>query len=100
MAKLYSLEFTATTDAPHPYIVGWQVENTGEEAGKDNGLDGGFEFSSDPKNNKFYRMESTLYHGKHCIEAFVIKNGVCVARSGDFIGECQITSCLSHVNIQ
>jgi len=89
IAKWYSLEFTATTNAPDPYSVEWQVVNTGEEARRANGLRGGFEYSSGTKSNRFIRKESTQYKGSHWIEAFVIKNGICVARSGEFIVNIQ-----------
>jgi hypothetical protein len=89
ISKLFSLEFTATTNTPHPYSVEWQVTNTGEEARNANGLRGGYEYSSGTKNNKFIRKENTQYNGTHFVEAFVIKDGISVARSGDFIVNIQ-----------
>lgn len=89
IAKWFSLEFLATTNTPHPYTVEWQVVNTGEEAKKANDLRGGFEYSTGTQNNIFYRKESTQYRGRHYIEAFIIKNGICVARSRDFVVNIQ-----------
>ncbi|MFI4917011.1 MAG: nucleotidyltransferase [Phycisphaerales bacterium JB060] len=75
------LVFHATTNAPAPYKVKWQVVNTGVAARRAGlaQLRGGF----DDGEGEFgaTRVESTKYHGTHTIEAFVIKDGVCVARS-------------------
>lgn len=73
------LKFTVTTNTPQPYEVHWQVVNTGTEAIGARGLRGDFYDSNDPGTN--IRWESTLYFGTHWIEAFIIKDGVCVARS-------------------
>lgn len=78
--KNIDLRFQMTTNVPRPYDIHWQVVNTGHEAAVENGLRGGFYLSDN--NNGTVRWESTLYKGTHWIEAFVIKNGVCVARSG------------------
>jgi len=85
IAKWYSLDFTARTNAPEPYTVEWQVVNTGDEASNANGLRGDFYPSSGKDNHTFYRKENTQYTGKHWVEAFVIKGGICVGRSGEFI---------------
>lgn len=63
-----------------PYLIKWQVVNTGAEAVEAKGLRG--EFYEGEGNYGTTRWESTLYRGTHWIEAFVIKHGVCVARSG------------------
>lgn len=74
------LRFEATTNAPHPYEIRWQVVNTGHDAIADNGLRGDeFEPSEGPMRN--VRWEHTEYLGTHWIEAFVIHSGRCVARS-------------------
>ncbi|MHA1227216.1 MAG: nucleotidyltransferase [Candidatus Hodarchaeales archaeon] len=67
-----------------PYEVHWQVVNTGDEAAAvDGGLRGGFYESEASYSHK--RKERTLYKGMHWIEAFIVKNSTCVARSGEFI---------------
>lgn len=76
------LRFQATTNTPEPYEVHWQVVNTGSEAANAGGaqLRGGFEAGEGSCGR--VRWESTAYRGTHWVEAFVIKEGVCVARSG------------------
>jgi hypothetical protein len=60
--------------------VHWQVVNTGSEAAQDaDGLRGKF---YDSEGGPGVRWESTRYAGTHWVEAFVVKEGVCVARSG------------------
>jgi hypothetical protein len=77
--KGLSLRFEVQTNTPAPYEVQWQVVNTGQEAAQAGGLRGDF-YSSD-KGTSNVRWESTLYRGTHWVEAFIIKNGTCVARS-------------------
>lgn len=74
--------FKASTNTPPPYTVKWQVVNTGSEA-RNAGpmqLRGGFDDGDEQWGTE--RWEHTMYKGTHWIEAFVIKNGVCVAKSG------------------
>ena len=80
--KTFGIRFRAETNAQPPYEVKWQVVNTGAEAaaaGREQ-LRGGFDDGEGT--NGTIRRESTAYRGTHSIEAFVIKDGVCVARSG------------------
>jgi len=79
LPKGLSLHFYAKTNILKPFKIFWQVVNTGFEAENANDLRG--EFLEDG----FQHNESTKYEGKHWIEYFIIKNGVCVARSGRFI---------------
>lgn len=72
------LRFEAQTDAPEPYAVRWQVVNTGQEAINAGQPRGDFYEDSD----KHVRWETTAYRGTHWVEAFILKGGVCVARSG------------------
>lgn len=72
----------AETSVPKPYTVYWQVVNTGTEAERANSLRGDF---YDSEKTGRSRSESTLYRGMHWVEAFVIKAGICVARSGEFV---------------
>lgn len=74
------LKFVVNTDTPAPYDVKWQVVNTGKEAAEVRQLRGDFYDSDIPASS--IRWESTAYKGTHWVEAFIIKNGMCVARSG------------------
>ncbi|MEI7636859.1 MAG: nucleotidyltransferase [Syntrophus sp. (in: bacteria)] len=74
------LRFMVNTNVPMPYDVRWQVVNTGREASDARQLRGDF-YESD-KGIRGVRWESTAYTGTHWIEAFIIKDGACVARSG------------------
>jgi hypothetical protein len=76
--KGVGLRFKLSTNVPHPYEVHWQVVNTGREAFLANEPRGGFEANESGD----IRWEHTGYAGTHWVEAFVIKYGVCVARSG------------------
>ena len=80
VSKHLSLRFKVKTSAPPPYEVRWQIANTGWEAAQARQLRGDF-YQSD-KSIDGVRWESTAYAGTHLVEAFIIKNGVCVARSG------------------
>lgn len=88
LAKHLSLQFEASTSIFWPYKVYWQVVNTGPEAEAADGLRGGYYDCSVEKGRKM-RKESTLYTGTHWIECFIVKNGVCVARSGEFVVKIQ-----------
>lgn len=86
LRKGFGLKYYAVTDAPPPYEVRWQIVNTGEEARAKDGLRGqSFELSNRIDGKIYIKEETTLYKGTHWIEAFVIKNGLCVARSGEFV---------------
>lgn len=73
------IKFKANTNVPAPYKIQWQVVNTGEEAHSAQQPRGDFYDSEHPEN---VRWESVAYAGTHWVEAFVIKEGACVARSG------------------
>ena len=72
--------FKATTNAPQPYEVFWQVVNTGREAEEAGDLRGDFYPCDD--GTRTGRWEHSKYSGSHWVEAFVVRDGVCVARSG------------------
>ncbi len=81
--KGVALKFAVETNVRKPYEVHWQVVNTGEEAAKAiDGLRGGFDPL--PFDSENVRWEMTGYAGTHWIEAFIVKNEVCVARSKPF----------------
>lgn len=86
LPKHCDLRFHAETDTPKPFDVFWQVVNTGEEATKANGLRGEIfpAKSAGAGGLNTSHDESTLYTGTHWIESFIVKQGVCVARSGKF----------------
>lgn len=84
LPKKSSLRFTATTNAKKPYSVYWQVVNTGDQALRANQLRGGF-YESQIYKGKLVRTESTMYTGTHWVECFIIQNGNCIARSGEFV---------------
>jgi hypothetical protein len=84
----WRIKFVAKTRARGDFEVYWQVVNTGRHAEIENGLRGEFfratlpggGTSSDPLIN----WERALYTGKHWIECFIVKDDICVARSGRF----------------
>lgn len=82
--KHLSLRFEASTNVPWPYKIYWQVVNTDAEARAANSLRGGYYEGLIEKGGRA-REESTLYSGMHWIECFIVRDGVCVARSGEFV---------------
>jgi len=82
--KRVNIDFTvvgATAFSSNTKIF-WQVVNTGEEARESNCLRGGFE-----KSNIFTygRHESTAYTGTHWVQAFIVNDGVCIAKSKEIL---------------
>ena len=61
---------------PPPYDVMWKVRNVGAEAERRKMIRGQIQ----PDGGKQQKYESTDFHGDHFVEAYVIKDGVCVAR--------------------
>lgn len=61
----------------------FQVVNTGDEAKMAKDLRGGFVDLFDSKTK--IHTETTKYRGRHMIQAFLIRNGICIARSDEFI---------------
>ncbi len=74
------LRFAVATNVPPPFEVKWQIVNTGREAFEADELRGDFEDGN--SNIDGVRWESTGFAGTHWVEAFIIKNGTCVARTG------------------
>lgn len=83
IAKHYSLNYEVKTDVPWPYDVYWQVVNTGAEAEAADSLRGNIVAGFGT------RKESTLYEGFHWIQCFIVKDGVLVAQSAEFIVNIQ-----------
>ncbi len=75
LVKGTDIRFALTTSAPPPFEIRWQVVNTGQEALLDNDLRGDF------IRDGVVHTETTKYSGRHFVQAFVLKDGVCVARS-------------------
>lgn len=73
--KKKKLLFRVEHNVPAPYQIKWKIRNFGEEAKSAGGLRGqiyedlGYET----------REESTLYHGEHYVECYIIKDEKCVA---------------------
>lgn len=65
------------TDVPPPFQVFWKARNTGEEAKRLGQLRGEIH----PDEGRHQRKERTLYTGHHWMECYVVKDGICVARS-------------------
>lgn len=63
-------------DVPEPYQLLWKVRNVGLEAERRKQIRG--QIISD--SGKAERNESTSFSGEHFVEAYAIKDGVCVAR--------------------
>ena len=82
LEKNCSLHFRAITGIKPPYKVKWQIVNTGYEAQNAGCLRGYFEDSDEGSNGK---RESTSYSGSHSVQCFIIKRGICVAKSKEFI---------------
>lgn len=74
VGKQRSLKFTAETDVPVPFDLYWKVRNTGLEAASE--LRG--EIIKDT--GTMSRTETTLYRGRHYVEAYVVKDGRVIAR--------------------
>lgn len=80
--------FKAKTSIPLPYSVYWQVVNTGKEASEAHCLRGDFYNSNGEATFELgsnIRLEPTKYRGNHWVECFIVKDGICLARSGEFV---------------
>ena len=75
------LKFRAKYFSNKKYYIKWQVTNTGTEA--KNCLRGDFYNSDNGDPN--IRTESTSYTGIHYVQCFIISNGLCIAKSREFI---------------
>ncbi|RTZ03583.1 nucleotidyltransferase [Flavobacterium bomense] len=83
--KNCDIYFTATTNVPKPYDVYWQVVNTGDEAKNAfMGLRGGIFHAKTLGKGGLIQKEHSEFTGIHWMECFIVKNGVCVARSSEF----------------
>lgn len=87
--KHCDIYFVASSNVPKPYEVFWQVVNTGEEARNREGLRGGIYHSKTAGKGGLNQKEYSEFSGTHWIECFIVKDGVCVARSNEFIVNVQ-----------
>jgi len=85
LLKGKNLKFKVNTNIPRPFDIYWQVVNTGQEAINAGQLRGEISEQTNRSSSDIYRTESTSYTGDHWVECYVIKNGNCVAKSGEFI---------------
>ncbi|MCC7137109.1 MAG: nucleotidyltransferase [Planctomycetes bacterium] len=85
LPKNCDLIFQASTSAPLPYQVHWQIVNTGDEAARDNGLRGNFIESQELGAGGLTRHEATRYRGTHWVQCFIVNRGRCIARSPEFV---------------
>lgn len=77
ISRVRSLDFIIKTDVPSPYEVKWKARNVGSEAVKRNCLRGEI---IDSNRKDSVRRESADFFGPHYMEAYIIKDGVVVAR--------------------
>lgn len=77
------IKYVAKTKARGDYEVFWQVVNTGRHAAREDDLRGSL-FPSRLPDNPLINWEHSRYTGKHWIECFIVKDDVCVGRSGRF----------------
>ena len=78
----YDLKFMVKTNVRGSYEVFWQVVNTGQHAESESGERG--DVFKSKYSNPLVHWEYSLYTGKHWIECFIVKDGICVAQSGRF----------------
>lgn len=77
--------FKAKTNVSKPFQVYWQVVNTGAEAARDQQLRGHIFPAQTAGAGGLNQREHTAYTGKHWVECYIVKHGVCIARSREFV---------------
>ena len=78
VGKHRSLKFKLEgSNIPEPFDVYWKIRNYGEEAEEANSLRG--DIHKDAGSRSW--SESTSFIGRHYVEAMIVKEGVCVAKS-------------------
>ena len=63
------------TNCPKPYKVLWKVKNVGPDAERKNQVRGQIEEKGDSI------VEHSSFYGNHYIECYIVKDGVCVAKT-------------------
>ena len=76
--------FVARTNVIKPFTVYWQVVNTGSEAKEAEQLRGEIFKAKTAGVGGLKQREHTGYTGTHWMECYIVKDGVCVARSKEF----------------
>ena len=76
LPKRKSIRFTASVTGTEGFSLKWKVRNFGAEAERANDLRGRIY-----NGEGMTRQEGTSYEGLHYVECYVIKDGVCIARS-------------------
>lgn len=69
--------YVADCDVPEPYAVMWKVRNQGQTAVDRKMLRGEITWDKDSLRQRY---ETSDFSGNHYVEAYAIKDGVCVAR--------------------
>ncbi|MGW9185523.1 SMODS domain-containing nucleotidyltransferase [Agromyces sp. NPDC055661] len=69
------INFSIRHNVPSPVDVYWKVRNTGDEAMRADCIRGQVERD----NGTLSRNEPTAYRGRHYVEAYIVKDGICVA---------------------
>ncbi|MGV8932129.1 MAG: SMODS domain-containing nucleotidyltransferase [Luteimonas sp.] len=69
--------YVADCDVPEPYAVMWKVRNQGQTAIDRKMLRGEITWDKDSLKQRF---ETSNFSGDHYVEAYAVKDGVCVAR--------------------
>ena len=75
MPHHFSISFTCEHNVPEPVEYYWKVKNVGRTAEKRNCIRG------QVVRRQQTITENTIFFGPHYVECYVVKNGVCVARS-------------------
>lgn len=84
--KNRKIKYYATSSTVHPpYVVYWQVVNTGAEAAFRRTLRGGLFSQKAGWNGGLVLEEASKYSGMHWVECFFMNRGMYVARSGRFV---------------
>lgn len=83
------LLFRAHTNAFEPFDVFWQVVNTGKKAEDSGQLRGEILPARSAGNGGLIQKEHTEYIGTHWVQCFIVKDGICVAKSREFIVRIQ-----------
>jgi hypothetical protein len=82
LAKGRTIRFQVVdTNVPEPFDVYWKVRNRGVEARRRGDLRGKIERDDGRRRTD----ETTRYFGDHYVECYVVKSGVCVARTREWV---------------
>lgn len=72
------LAFIASTTAIEPYEIYWKIKNAGEVAKRRDDIRG--EIFIQESEYKNIHLESARFKGKHFVECYIVKSGVCIAK--------------------